>query len=194
MTPAKLIFSAIVVAYPIIVYFGLEYFEARIIAFALIVIALARLFLARRMHFPTTAMPQTYLIVIALLLVAVSAVASNSTVLLQYYPVCLSGLMLALFAISLFRPPTMIERIARIRDPDLPDAAIPYTRKVTMVWCGFFAFNGTVALYTILGAEIGIWALYNGFISYLLMGLLFVGEYIVRRRLRYDVKSRQCLT
>ncbi len=184
MARAKLIFSAIVITYPIIVYFGLEYFEARMIAFALIIIALARLFLVRRWKFLAAGMPQTYLIVAALLLVAISAMASNSPILLQYYPVCLNALMLALFLFSLFRPPSIIEQIARMKEPDLPPAAIPYTRKVTMVWCGFFTFNGAMALYTVLDTSLDFWAIYNGVVSYCLMGFLFAGELIIRRYIR----------
>ena len=184
MARAKLIFAAIVITYPIIVYFGLEYFEARMIAFALIAIALARLFLVRRMKFLAAGMPQTYLIVAALLLVGISAMASNSPILLQYYPVCLNALMLALFLFSLFRPPSIIEQIARMREPDLSPAAIPYTRKVTMVWCGFFALNGAMALYTVLDTNLDFWVIYNGVVSYCLMGLLFAGELIIRRYIR----------
>lgn len=194
MTPTKIIFSAVVIAYPVIVYFGLEYFEVRIIAVVLIFVALARLVLMRRLKFLKTVMPQTYLIAIALLLVGVSAVASNSPILLQYYPVCLSGFMLALFLFSLLRPPTIIEQIARLGDRNFTESAIPYTRKVTVLWCGFFTFNGAVALYTILVANMEFWAIYNGFISYMLMGLLFAGEYIVRRRVLRDEARTQCLS
>jgi uncharacterized membrane protein len=77
----------------------------------------------------------------------------------------------------------MIERIARIREPNLPDAAVRYTRIVTEVWCLFFVLNA-VALYTALAADIEVWALYNGVIAYVLMGLLFAGEYLVRRRVQ----------
>ena len=86
--------------------------------------------------------------------------------------------MLALFSFSLFRPPSIVEQMTRLKEPDFPTAAVSYTRKVTMVWCGFFAFNGAVALYTVLQTDMDLWAIYNGFISYCLMGLLFAGEYI----------------
>ena len=191
MARAKFIFTAIVIAYPIIVYFGLEYFEARIISFALIIIALARLFLVRRLKLLAAGMPHTNLIIAALLLVGVSAMASNSPILLQYYPVCLNALMLALFLISLFRPPPIIEQIARFREPDLPPAAIPYTRKVTMVWCGFFAFNGAMALYTVLDSSLDFWVIYNGVVSYCLMGLLLVGEIVIRRHIRSSPKRHK---
>lgn len=190
MARAKIIFAAIIIAYPIIIYFGLEFFEARVIALAVIILALARLFMVRQLKFLTAGMPQTYLVIATLLLVGILATASNSPILLQYYPVCLNALMLVLFAISLIRPPSIIEQIARAYDPYLRPATIPYTRKVTMVWCGFFAFNGTVALFTVLDTNLGFWAIYNGFITYCLMGLLMGGEIIIRRRLGHG-RARQ---
>ena len=63
-----------------------------------------------------------------------------------YYPVLVNAILLAVFAASLWRPPTVIERIARLREPDLPPAAVVYTRRVTIVWSVFFALNGAAAL------------------------------------------------
>ncbi len=57
-----------------------------------------------------------------------------------------------------------------------------YTRRVTQVWCGFFVLNGGLALCTALWASDAGWALYNGLVAYVLMGLLFAGEWLVRRR------------
>jgi uncharacterized membrane protein len=51
---------------------------------------------------------------------------------------------------------------------------------VTQVWCWFFSVNGAIALATALWASPAIWTLYNGLIAYLVMGLLFAGEYVVR--------------
>jgi len=58
--------------------------------------------------------------------------------------------------------PSMIERLARLREPRLPQAAIAYTRRVTQVWCVFFAINGAIALVTAIWASDQVWALYNG--------------------------------
>jgi uncharacterized membrane protein len=52
-----------------------------------------------------------------------------------------------------------------------------------MVWCGFFVFNGSMALSTVLFGDLAIWAFYNGFVSYALMALLFAGEYLLRHRI-----------
>ena len=61
---------------------------------------------------------------------------------------------------------------------------MPYTRRVTQVWCGFFVFNGSLALLTALYASDGVWMLYNGLLAYVLMGILFAGEWLVRQRVR----------
>jgi uncharacterized membrane protein len=77
-------------------------------------------------------------------------------------------------------PPSLIERLARRQERNFPPAAVAYTRRVTQVWCGFFAVNGAVALYTAFYASTAQWSLYNGFVAYLLMGILFAGEYCAR--------------
>ena len=99
---------------------------------------------------------------------------------LRFYPVLVSGAFFTVFAYSLIVPPSTIERLARLREPELPPAAIAYTRRVTQVWCVFFALNGAIALYTALFASMAQWSFYNGFLAYFLMGILFAGEYCAR--------------
>ncbi|AQP35825.1 septation protein IspZ [Vibrio anguillarum] len=102
---------------------------------------------------------------------------------LLFYPVVVNVCLLALFALSLTQPQTVIERLARLQEPELPQSGIEYTRTVTKVWCLYFIMNGTIALYTCF-QSIEIWTLYNGLISYLLAGSLFVTEWLVRQRIR----------
>ena len=101
---------------------------------------------------------------------------------LKMYPVFMSTGALIIFAITLIKPPSMIERFARLAEPDLPESGIIWTHKVTIVWCIFFVFNALIALSTVLFAPMNIWVLYNGFISYVLMGILLLGEFILRKR------------
>ena len=115
-------------------------------------------------------------------ILVIAAVWANSALPLKLYPVLVNGALLALFAYSLVAPPTIVERFARVQEPDLPLQAIAYARRVTQVWCGFFVINGCAALLTALYASSALWWLYNGFIAYLLIGFLFAGEYCVRRR------------
>jgi uncharacterized membrane protein len=52
------------------------------------------------------------------------------------------------------------------------------------VWCGFFLLNGSIALATTLWGTEAQWALYNGAIAYVLMGVIAAVEWLVRQRVR----------
>jgi uncharacterized membrane protein len=114
--------------------------------------------------------------------------ATDDPLFAKLYPVIVSLTLLALFGFSLISPPTAVFRLAALRDKSLRepgpdrDKAEPYCRKVTIVWCCFFVINGSIALCTALFASPVAWSVYNGFVSYLLMGALFLGETIARRR------------
>ena len=91
--------------------------------------------------------------------------------------------LLFVFASSLFFPPPIIEKLARLKEPNLPEKAINYTRKLTKIWCFFFIFNGTIALITVFMSD-KVWTIYNGFISYILVALFFGVEFCFRLRLK----------
>jgi uncharacterized membrane protein len=168
--------------YPLTIYFGLQLLEPRYVAMVLAALLLLRWrrnagrFLAglKAMHLG---------VIVALAGLAALTMLTNSELLLRLYPAAMNLGFLLLFGLSLWFPPTMIERFARLQEPDLPPDGVIYTRRVTQVWCGFLAANGAVALWTACYASRETWELYNGLIAYLLMGLLFAGEWLVRRRL-----------
>jgi uncharacterized membrane protein len=119
----------------------------------------------------------------ALLLVAL-AVAWNAVLPLKLYPVLVNAAFLAAFGASLVSGPSMIERLARLREPELPQAAVRYTRRVTQAWCVFFVVNGALCLGTALFSPEAVWSLYTGVVAYVLMGLMFGGEYLLRMRFK----------
>lgn len=108
----------------------------------------------------------------------------DSTLSVRLYPVFVNAAMAVVFSATLVWPPPMIERFARLTNPDLPASAVSYLRKLTLVWIAFFVVNGSIALWTVVAAPWWVWALYNGLIAYLLIGALFMGELCVRNRLR----------
>jgi uncharacterized membrane protein len=61
----------------------------------------------------------------------------------------------------------------------MPVKAVVYTRKVTQAWCLFFLINGSMSVMSIFYSE-EWWVLYNGFIAYILIGLMLAGEYFIR--------------
>ncbi len=175
----SILFGAILLVYPLLVYFGLTYFEPRVIALFIILLAIVRFAFTsgdrRRELAPHFLVALAVACVIGFL-----TLLSNSADYLRYYPVCINALMFVLFFISLLRSPSMIERFARLAEPDLPAAGVRYTREVTKVWCGFFLINGAIALYSSVAASMAFWTIYNGVVAYILIGMLFAGEYAFR--------------
>jgi uncharacterized membrane protein len=123
------------------------------------------------------------LILVTLLGISLSILGaiSNQILLIKLYPVAINLMLLAVFSYSLLHPPTIIEKFARLKTANLSATAIQYTRKVTIIWCGFFIINGLLALWTALYQDAKIWAIYNGLISYILIGVLFSAEFIYRQ-------------
>lgn len=164
--------------YPLAVYFGVSAWGIASLASFLIVIGSLHLYRAIQ------GQRSSWLWAGACLLLACWSWLQDSSLGLKFYPVLISLGMLCLFGWSLLYPPSAIERIARLQEPDLDARGVAYTRKVTQVWCGFFLLNAVAAGVTIWSGSDQLWALYNGLISYLLMGLLFAVEWLVRQRVR----------
>lgn len=171
---------AITVVYPIVVYFGLQRFDARYLVLLLVVVAGARLLMQGR----GSTLNRWFWLPMLGLLIGWTWV-SGSSLGLKLYPVLMSASLFIVFCWSLRYPPTAIERLARLQEPDLPDSGVRYTRNVTKVWCVFFVVNGGIALWTVMFGTDQQWALYNGIISYLLMGLLFAVEWLVRQGVKH---------
>jgi uncharacterized membrane protein len=165
------------ILYPLIIWFGQGHVEPRWLACLLLLAAATRL-----ATFKISPVARWWML--GALLLAAIAIWANALLPLKLYPVLVNVMLLAAFSYSLFVPPSMVERFARLREPNLPEAAIIYTRRVTQVWCVFFIINGMLALATALWASQAIWSLYTGVISYLLMGTLFGIEYLVRLRFK----------
>jgi len=100
------------------------------------------------------------------------------------YPALISAAFASVFSASLIWPPSVIERFARIQEPDLSADGQRYTRRVTQVWAVFLLANTAIAAATAIWGTIEQWTLWNGLISYLLMGALFTGEIALRRFVR----------
>jgi uncharacterized membrane protein len=80
----------------------------------------------------------------------------------------------------------MIYRFAVLADKTIPHSPgekeiAAYCYKVTVVWVVFFALNGSIAALTVISGSDKIWAIYNCGIANVLMGFLFIGEFIVRK-------------
>lgn len=176
----KVTIAILVFLYPIAIYFGLQYLEPKYLAVLLATLVIIRTFFTSNKLLK--AIKGLWIIILlAGLTLATLSFIQNSELGLKLYPVVITSSFLMLFGYSLFKPPSMIERLARIQEPDLPEEGVIYTRKVTQLWCAFFIFNILVSLYTVFYTSTETWAVYNGLISYILMGSLFIGELVYRK-------------
>ena len=170
------------IVYPFIVYFGLMAFSPLVVGIALLAFLLLRLIVScqRKRHLSEIILLGGVFVIIALLLV------TNNLLAVQAYPIIMSLSFAVLFGYSMLFPPTIIERIARLRKPNLQKSAVIYTRKVTCAWVMFFLLNASISSWTVLYANLAIWTLYNGFIAYMLMGLMFAAEYLIRHIIQHN--------
>jgi uncharacterized membrane protein len=162
------------VAYPFVAYSNLEGGGAR-----WIVLPLAALWLARALTNPAGQPGGRLLPALAVAFCAVVALTHDPRWQL-WYPVLINAGMCAVFGASLLRGTPVIEKMARLRHPGLPPHVIVYTRRVTQVWTAFFALNGLTAAALSVWAPLRWWTLYTGAISYVLIGILVAGEWLVR--------------
>ena len=119
-------------------------------------------------------------------------VYADGAELVRWYPVLVNASLCIIFFGSLWFKESIIERIAGMYRP-LPPEGRRYCRVVTVVWGCFFILNGSIALYTVLIDDLYLWGLYNGCISYILIGVVFLVEYLVRRKKMAGTQLVVCL-
>ena len=54
---------------------------------------------------------------------------------------------------------------------------------MTVAWCAFLLLNGAVIASLAFAGSEAAWATYTGVVSYVLVGAMFAGEYVVRKAL-----------
>lgn len=196
----KVLFYIIAAIYPVLVFTMLVVFKLPVRILSLCVVALAFAFFlsatgSRKSDAESEkkALDWRPMLSSALFLLAgILCFVFNEKVFLKLYSVAISATLLCVFASSLVFKPNIIFRFACIGDKSVKGSSFEnqvneYCRKVTIVWCSFFVLNGSISAFTALhdfGAEElndRIWSVYNGGISYILMGLLFTVEFIVRK-------------
>jgi uncharacterized membrane protein len=106
---------------------------------------------------------------------------TGNAVILQLYPTFISLGLLSAFGVTLIHPPTMIERFATAAGMVVNSRSISYTRAVTILWCIFFTINAAVSAIIAVGGSMRAWTIYNGFLSYIIIGAIFASEYVFRQ-------------
>lgn len=169
----------LVAAYPVAVYVGLTRFSARglglLLALLLLPGLIAKVRSARREDLLVAL--RLPLSIVSLLMLA--AIFDDARFVFAL-PILINLALLLQFASSLRGTP-LVERFARMQEPELSQPQIAYCRGVTKVWCVFFVLNAGTSAALALWAPLAWWTLYNGLLAYGLIGLLAASEYVVRK-------------
>lgn len=169
----QLLLTLLSIAYPLLWFYGREQGLFYILAFVMCVLWLIRALVQKNQA--------QRMVSLSLAIFFIAIIVFKRPDSMYWYPVAVNLLMLIIFASSLLSKQTIIERIARLQHPDLPPEGIRHTRIVTQIWCVFFIINGTIAALLVLSNKHDWWVIYTGIISYILMGILFSGEWIYRK-------------
>jgi uncharacterized membrane protein len=99
-----------------------------------------------------------------------------------FLPVLIYSGLFMLFANTLRPEHTpLISRFAQMEQGELSAELRTYTRRLTVIWCVFFAGMAVLAVGLAAWAPVQLWFLHTFFVSYLLLALLFLGEFAYRR-------------
>jgi uncharacterized membrane protein len=179
------------ITYPFLVYFGIEQFNTS--AFAIIIL----IALAIR-GYSTIAILNGWQTVSLAVLVTYSVVTAvlNSKAMLLFYPVIASISIACVFFVSLNDTQPLLEKFAERMGEVINKHAQHYLYWLTFAWGILLVINGIIAAYTAFYLTLKQWALYNGFISYILLGSFFLIELIFRyfykkHKLKQDALDEQ---
>ena len=160
----------ILLTYPVIVFIALRHqFSLRLLSFFLVAMAF--------IVFSKTRQKICFIGVVCL---ACLLLCFNNALFLKLYPVLMNILVFFGFALSLKKTP-LLTLFAQKMGYNLTPSVIQYTRKATIAWMIFMLCNTFISLLTVFLSD-AIWCLYNGLISYILIGLMFICEYVFRKR------------
>ena len=200
----KVLFATFSVLYPALVFCGLEFWglSPRRLSLLLIGLAFVHFFNVTRERsrgaegeasFKANVVKNIALFVLMLLCGGIAFLADN-IMFLKFYPVIVNLSLLSFFGFTLWKKPSFAFRMACLGDKSVrvsPERFFVerYCDRVTLAWCIFFVLNATAAMTTALVGSERIWTIYNGLISYILIGIFFAVEFMVRKMMQQKMHS-----
>ena len=121
----KLLTGLLLLAWPFVIWFGLAHNGLHWLLPLIALLLLLRLRQTRRRAGPLQAVTQIVAVVGIALCVASFLLKTHQ--LLLFYPVVVNAIMLAVFGGSLWSTMPIVERLARLQEPDLPEKGVRYT-------------------------------------------------------------------
>jgi uncharacterized membrane protein len=205
--PAKFLFGIIAILYPLLVFCALVIFKLPIkyLSIGIIVFAIAYSVVNSRHYRGKRTIA---LFISPLILCAIGAVSLRleDEIVIKLYPALADLAYLTIMITSFIFPPPLAYYFINIFDKTMKKV-IPrqrfelYCFRASIVWCVYFVLDGIVSILTVYipagRADSNlIWGAYNAGITYIIMGMIFAGEFIILKiklkkyRLRQAEASR----
>ena len=166
----RIFLGAFVIAYPFVIFYTLQQNIA--LKFIGLILLMAVIFSFIRNK-------NKYLFVMGLVLCFL-VIFFNQEIFLKFYPVLMNAGVCSVFALSLQKTPVITQFAQKMYKTNLDEDVLIYTRRATLAWAIFMFFNTIASLITVFLSN-EAWVLYNGFISYILIGIMMTTEYIIRK-------------
>ena len=208
----KLSLGAVVVLYPVLIFLSIVIFDvsANHLAFFIIIFAAIYLFInisqKERRHVPSTYISPVLLCLIGiagslldspLLLKLYPSLAGKTKEIIKLYPLLTNAAWIVVFGMSLIFPPPFVLQIAALFEKTIKITAVEiklkqFCHKATIIWCLFFVVDTMIAWLTIFGPLVSgknerfsdtIWGIYNGAITYIIMGIIFLIQLIAIKKI-----------
>jgi len=163
------------IAYPFIIYFGLSVLPPSFFGLVLLVLLGLRF---------GVLLPEERLVFLPIIVIffgyAAATMYFDNQQLLLFYPAFVNFTLCIVFTNSLRSEEPLLLRIVRSRGYAISDHTPKYLFWLTAIWAAFFVLNGSVSIWTST-LSLQAWTLYNGLISYFMIAILGVGEWLFRR-------------
>jgi uncharacterized membrane protein len=181
----KYLFGALIILYPVLVFSALVIFKLSIRYLSVFIIALAvAYFLVHRHNYRGKHTIVVFISPAILCCIGIICLITKSSLTLKIYPALADLIYFVIMGTSILIPPPLVFYFLNMFDKKIKDHIEPrfferYCRNAAIIWCVFFVFDGIVSIVTVfLGSDI-VWGIYNGGITYVLMGMIFLGEYFI---------------
>jgi len=183
---AKYLFGLIAVMYPVLVFCALVVFKLpiRYLSIGIIIFAIAYSIVNSR-HYKGKHTVALFVSPLILCTIGViSLCIDDSPVFIKLYPALTSIAYLTIMITSFIFPPPLAYYFIDIFDKSIK-TKIPkeifdnFCFRASIVWCVFFFVDAIIAVITVYFSSELCWGIYNGGVTYCIMGLIFVGEFIV---------------
>jgi uncharacterized membrane protein len=182
---AKFLFGLIAVLYPLLVFCALVVFNLpiRYLSIGIIAFAIGYSIINSR-HYKGKKTAALFVSPVILCAIGAVSLLMDSSLILKLYPTLADLAYITIFTTSFFFPPPFAFYFIDIFDKTIK-TKIPkkrfeqYCFRATLAWCVFFTLDGIIAAITAFWGTDIIWGIYNSGITYVIMGLIFAGEFIV---------------